>query len=57
MNKKDQISTYNQDIVDLKRNLLKLRIQKSLAELKDISLFKKNKKKIAQLMTKINSKV
>lgn len=43
------------EIVDAKKELFKLRIQQSLAELKNTSLFSKFRKQIARAKTKINS--
>lgn len=42
------------EILDSKKKLLSLRIKKSSGEVKDTSVFKKTKKAIARLFTKLN---
>ncbi len=44
-----------EEIVESKKKLLSLRIKKSSGDLKDTSLFKKTRKSIARLFTKLNS--
>lgn len=44
------------EILESKKKLLSLRIKKSSGELKDNSVFKKTKKTIARLFTKLNNK-
>ncbi|MDF2965584.1 MAG: Ribosomal protein [Rickettsiaceae bacterium] len=57
MSKKQKVnsSDLQNEIIEAKKELFKLRIQKSLAELKNTSLFLKLRKKIARAKTKINS--
>lgn len=43
------------EILDSKKKLLSLRIKKSSGEVQDTSLFKKTKKNIARLFTKLNA--
>jgi ribosomal protein L29 len=45
-----------ENIVDLKKKLLSLRIKRSSGEAQDTSVFKKTKKGVARLYTKMNSK-
>ncbi len=42
------------EILDSKKKLLSLRIKKSSGEVKDTSIFKKTRKVIARLFTKLN---
>jgi ribosomal protein L29 len=44
------------EVVGLKKRLLSLRIKKSSGEVQDTSVFKKTRKDIARLFTKINKK-
>jgi ribosomal protein L29 len=45
-----------EEILSLKKKLLSLRIKKSSGEAHDTSVFKKTRKAIARLFTKINEK-
>jgi ribosomal protein L29 len=45
-----------EEILSSKKKLLSLRIKRSSGDLKDNSVFKKTKKRIARLFTKINNK-
>ena len=45
-----------EEILDSKKKLLSLRFKKSSGEIKDYSVFKKIKKNIARLFTKLNNK-
>ena len=45
---------YQDEIISLKKDLLNLRFQKFSGQLEKTSQIKNNKKKIAQLMTKIS---
>jgi ribosomal protein L29 len=42
------------EIVETKKKLLSLRLRKNGGELKDMSIFKKERKNIARLFTKLN---
>jgi large subunit ribosomal protein L29 len=58
MSKKTKVNNstdLQNEIVDAKKELFKLRIQRSLGELKNTSLFSNLRKKIARAKTKINS--
>ncbi|MCC2646059.1 MAG: Ribosomal protein [Rickettsiaceae bacterium] len=58
MSKKTKVNNstdLQNEIVEAKKELFKLRIQKSLGELKNTSLFSNLRKKIARAKTKINS--
>ncbi len=52
---KQSVEDFKKEILESKKELFKLRIQKSLAELKNTSLFSKLRKKIARARTVINS--
>ncbi len=54
-NTSSNVTDLKNEIVEAKKELFKLRIQKSLAELKNTSLFSQLRKKIARAKTKINS--
>lgn len=43
------------EIIDLKKKLLNLRIKNASGDLKNVSLIKKTKKEIARLFTKVNA--
>ena len=45
-----------QEILKAKKKLLSLRIKKSGGEVQDTSIFKKTKKSIARLFTKLNDR-
>jgi ribosomal protein L29 len=51
MNKEEK-----KDILNLKKKLLSLRVKKSSGEVQDTSVFKKTRKDIARLFTKVNKK-
>jgi ribosomal protein L29 len=46
----------SENIVDLKKKLLSLRVRKSSGEVQDTSVFKKTRKEVARLYTKMNGK-
>ena len=49
-------SEEKQEILKAKKKLLSLRIKKSGGEVQDTSIFKKTKKSIARLFTKLNDR-
>ena len=60
MNNKDieeqenDLHSLSDKVKDLKKNILMLKIKKAFEDFKDTSEFKKHKKQIARLMTKIS---
>ena len=51
---KEDKDNIKKEIVESKKKLLSLRIKKSSGDVKDTSLFKKMRKSIARLFTKLN---